>query len=90
VAGSRTFVVGADADMLAYYLPPAITSIESVEELERAMRQPPYDMTVAYHDLTWNSAEHQRIAERLSRRCRSASRGPVRTFRCGIMRDPTQ
>jgi dolichyl-phosphate-mannose-protein mannosyltransferase len=89
-AGSRTFVVGADADMLAYYLPRPVASIESVEELERAMRQPPYDMTVAYHNMTWNSPEHQRVAELLSRRCRSASSGPVRFFRCGIMTRTTQ
>jgi len=89
-AGARTFVVGADADMLAYYLRPPVASLESVEELERAMRQPPYDLTVAYHDMTWNAPEHQRIAELLSRRCRSTSSGPVRMFRCGMMTGTSQ
>jgi dolichyl-phosphate-mannose-protein mannosyltransferase len=87
--GARTFVVGADADMLAYYLRPPVASLESIDELERAMRQPPYELTVAYHDMKWNAPEHQRIAELLSRRCRSVSSGTVRMFRCGIMTGTT-
>jgi hypothetical protein len=83
--GAPTFVVGPDADMLAYYLPAPVGVIESVEALERVMRQPPYDLTVAYHDTPWNAPAHQRLAELLSRRCGSSSSGAVRTFRCGII-----
>lgn len=82
---TRAFVVGPDADMLAYYLPRPAGEIASVEALERVMRQPPYDLTIAYHDTPWNAPEHQRIAELLSHRCRSSSNGAVRMFRCGII-----
>lgn len=76
------FAVGGDAAMFSYYLGAPLNVLESANDLDHLQRTEPA-IRVGYHDVPWNSEEHQRMHALLVRRCRSERVAQLILFQCG-------
>jgi hypothetical protein len=77
-----SFAVGGDARMFDYYAGKSLRVVHFLPEMDQILRDGTA-VRVAYHDMTWNSAEDRQIAALLERRCVSDTRATVTVFRCG-------
>jgi hypothetical protein len=74
--------IGADSEMFQYYVHQPMSVFVSADQLEQALLNQPL-LRVAYHDVTWNSPEQQRMGALLQRRCPVTDHGVVRIYVCG-------
>jgi hypothetical protein len=78
----RSFAVGGNSEMFAYYMAGPFAVLRSPRDLNVALREYP-SLRVAYHNMDWNSADDRTLLESLKTWCRPDDHGVVTVFRCG-------